>query len=101
MRLCLASSVVAPWLTSISEEGSSRSVLDVYSNRSDTESQQSQTESMRDAAPLASRLGLLVTAHPDDETMFFAPTLIALRPEYTWHILCLSTGAAATKHLVN
>ena len=37
---------------------------------------------------------LLVIAHPDDETMFFAPTLQVLRTQYNWHILCLSTGVA-------
>lgn len=35
---------------------------------------------------------LLVIAHPDDETMFFAPALQALRYKFSWHILCLSTG---------
>lgn len=37
----------------------------------------------------------LLIAHPDDEAMFFAPTLLALtRPETGNHvkILCLSTG---------
>jgi N-acetylglucosaminylphosphatidylinositol deacetylase len=37
----------------------------------------------------------LVIAHPDDEAMFFAPTLLALtRPERGNHvkILCLSSG---------
>jgi N-acetylglucosaminylphosphatidylinositol deacetylase len=41
---------------------------------------------------------LLLIAHPDDEAMFFAPTLLALtRPENGNHvkILCLSNG----KHL--
>ena len=39
----------------------------------------------------------LLIAHPDDEAMFFAPTLLALtRPEAGNHvkILCLSTGDA-------
>ena len=39
----------------------------------------------------------LLIAHPDDEAMFFAPTLLALtRPETGNHvkILCLSTGNA-------
>jgi hypothetical protein len=39
---------------------------------------------------------LLLIAHPDDEAMFFAPTLLALtRPELGNHvkILCLSSGA--------
>ena len=45
---------------------------------------------------------LLLIAHPDDEAMFFAPTLLALtRPELGNHvkILCLSSGRAArSKH---
>lgn len=39
----------------------------------------------------------LLIAHPDDEAMFFAPTVLALtRPETGNHvkILCLSTGDA-------
>lgn len=42
---------------------------------------------------------LLLIAHPDDEAMFFAPTLLALtRPERGNHvkILCLSSGMALT-----
>jgi N-acetylglucosaminylphosphatidylinositol deacetylase len=38
---------------------------------------------------------ILLIAHPDDEAMFFAPTLLALtRPEHGNHvrILCLSSG---------
>eukprot|EP01138_Halocafeteria_seosinensis_P015766 gb/GECG01016090.1/.p1 GENE.gb/GECG01016090.1/~~gb/GECG01016090.1/.p1 ORF type:complete len:351 (+),score=15.33 gb/GECG01016090.1/:1-1053(+) len=37
---------------------------------------------------------LLVTAHPDDEAMFFVPTIKALSKRYTWHLVCLSTGNA-------
>lgn len=40
----------------------------------------------------------LLIAHPDDEAMFFAPTVLALtRPELQNHvkILCLSSGDAA------
>ncbi|ORZ35287.1 putative deacetylase LmbE-like domain-containing protein [Catenaria anguillulae PL171] len=38
---------------------------------------------------------LLVIAHPDDECMFFAPTLLALHAQSVpVHILCLSTGNA-------
>lgn len=40
----------------------------------------------------------LVIAHPDDEAMFFAPTVLALtKPETGNHvkILCLSTGATS------
>eukprot|EP00035_Acanthoeca_spectabilis_P037791 m.47445 g.47445 ORF g.47445 m.47445 type:complete len:102 (-) comp8864_c0_seq1:2284-2589(-) len=36
---------------------------------------------------------LLVTAHPDDEAMFFGPTIARMRRlGHTVHILCLSTG---------
>jgi N-acetylglucosaminylphosphatidylinositol deacetylase len=35
---------------------------------------------------------LLVTAHPDDEAMFFAPTVLCLRSRLQLHILCLSNG---------
>jgi N-acetylglucosaminylphosphatidylinositol deacetylase len=44
---------------------------------------------------LQGRRILLLIAHPDDEAMFFAPTLLALtRPELGNHvkILCLSSG---------
>ncbi|XP_032072217.1 N-acetylglucosaminyl-phosphatidylinositol de-N-acetylase [Thamnophis elegans] len=34
---------------------------------------------------------LFVTAHPDDEAMFFAPTILALKPASLW-LLCGSTG---------
>jgi N-acetylglucosaminylphosphatidylinositol deacetylase len=40
---------------------------------------------------------LLLTAHPDDEVAFFAPTLLALRtqvPPVDVYSLCLSTGDA-------
>lgn len=37
---------------------------------------------------------LLVTAHPDDEAMFFAPLVLALlRAGMRVALLCLSTGA--------
>lgn len=48
------------------------------------------------ACPIArgSRVAL-VTAHPDDEAMFFSPTLLALAAQgCTLFLLCLSTGAA-------
>ena len=36
---------------------------------------------------------LLVTAHPDDESMFFSPTLLSLAEfKCSLFILCLSTG---------
>ncbi|PAV76526.1 hypothetical protein WR25_13652 [Diploscapter pachys] len=38
---------------------------------------------------------LLVIAHPDDETMFFSPTIRALRKQnHRIYILCISTGNA-------
>lgn len=45
----------------------------------------------------------LLIAHPDDEAMFFAPTVLALtRPETGNHvkILCLSSGMLAPKPLL-
>lgn len=36
----------------------------------------------------------IVTAHPDDEAMFFLPTVLNLRPLYHLHVLCLSNGGA-------
>jgi N-acetylglucosaminylphosphatidylinositol deacetylase len=35
---------------------------------------------------------LLVTAHPDDESMFFGPTLVSLCKKRSVSLLCLSTG---------
>ncbi|ESO10476.1 hypothetical protein HELRODRAFT_116956 [Helobdella robusta] len=35
---------------------------------------------------------LLITAHPDDESMFFAPTVLNLSPNHIFYVLCLSTG---------
>ncbi|KAJ6838295.1 putative N-acetylglucosaminyl-phosphatidylinositol de-N-acetylase isoform X1 [Iris pallida] len=41
---------------------------------------------------------LVVVAHPDDESMFFAPTILFLASEgHILHILCLSTGNADGK----
>eukprot|EP01048_Picozoa_sp_COSAG05_P013051 COSAG05_NODE_1354_length_5108_cov_24.726692_2_plen_102_part_00 len=37
---------------------------------------------------------LLVTAHPDDETMFFGPMLLSRQPGQKIFIYCLSTGNA-------
>ncbi len=44
--------------------------------------------------PAGPRSVLLVTAHPDDEAMFFMPVLRALRATHVVHVLCLSTGDA-------
>ena len=47
---------------------------------------------------------LLLIAHPDDEAMFFAPTLLSLtRPELGNHvkILCLSSGTAPLHDLTH
>ncbi|GLE04296.1 hypothetical protein PINS_up013211 [Pythium insidiosum] len=40
------------------------------------------------------RRALLVTAHPDDESMFFVPLLRSLTTQRDWdvHVLCLSRG---------
>ena len=48
----------------------------------------------RPAPVAAARRALLVTAHPDDECMFFGPTLVGLLrdPACTVYLLCLSTG---------
>ena len=41
---------------------------------------------------------LLVTAHPDDECMFFAPTIRnILKQNGSLELLCLSTGDGAGK----
>jgi len=38
---------------------------------------------------------LLVTAHPDDETMFFGPLILSLVDrKHSFHILCLSNGSS-------
>ncbi|OVA19558.1 N-acetylglucosaminyl phosphatidylinositol deacetylase [Macleaya cordata] len=44
------------------------------------------------------RTVLLVVAHPDDESMFFSPTILYLTSAgHNVHILCLSTGNADGK----
>lgn len=43
---------------------------------------------------LANKAITLLIAHPDDEAMFFAPTLLALAPYNTVRVLCLSSGDA-------
>lgn len=35
---------------------------------------------------------LLLTAHPDDESMFFTPTISSIASDYYVHLLCLSGG---------
>ena len=37
---------------------------------------------------------LFVTAHPDDESMFFLPTIVSLAGSHSLHLLSLSTGNA-------
>jgi LmbE family N-acetylglucosaminyl deacetylase len=45
---------------------------------------------------------LIVTAHPDDECMFFAPTIIQLHHQGSRvHVLCLSNGMYATSLLLH
>uniref|UniRef100_A0A8C5QUJ5 N-acetylglucosaminylphosphatidylinositol deacetylase n=1 Tax=Leptobrachium leishanense TaxID=445787 RepID=A0A8C5QUJ5_9ANUR len=43
--------------------------------------------------PCTARAALLLIAHPDDECMFFAPTILGLlREQRQLHVLCFSTG---------
>ena len=50
---------------------------------------------MNPRTPRAWKSVLLVTSHPDDESMFFGPTIqAAKRMGAQVHILCLSTGNA-------
>ena len=42
---------------------------------------------------------LILTAHPDDEAMFFQPTIKNLRDNQTIHLLCLSANEAREKEL--
>lgn len=47
-------------------------------------------------APARTEGALLVIAHPDDESMFFSPTVLSLtRAGHPVWVLCLSTGAHA------
>ena len=45
-------------------------------------------------APAGRARGLLVTAHPDDEAMFFVPAMTCSTSPREWAILCLCTGNA-------
>jgi len=42
---------------------------------------------------------LFVIAHPDDESMFFLPTILALMPVCECFLLCLSTGVVRSFHI--
>ena len=47
------------------------------------------------SAPISGRNILLVIAHPDDEVMFFGPTLVGITnssSENNVRVLCLSNG---------
>ena len=37
-----------------------------------------------------------LVAHPDDEVMFFGPTIFNVRQDHDLHLLCLSTGMSMT-----
>lgn len=39
----------------------------------------------------------LVVAHPDDEAMFFAPSVVALRSACTLHVFFMTTGALPSR----
>jgi len=47
--------------------------------------------------PLGNKKVLLVTAHPDDECMFFAPVI--LKYSNTTFLLCLSNGMYKVDHI--
>lgn len=54
-----------------------------------------QSSFLNDAGSLQKRNVLLVIAHPDDESMFFSPTINHLRSSgHNVYILCMSTGNA-------
>ena len=36
---------------------------------------------------------MFVTAHPDDEVMFFRPSIQSIAQDYFVHLLCLSGGS--------
>ncbi|KAI9488859.1 putative deacetylase LmbE-like domain-containing protein [Zychaea mexicana] len=60
--------------------------------------QQQQQQSLSSIDSKSSKNVLILTAHPDDECMFFGPTITALRDSKTRvHVLCLSTE---TKRIV-
>lgn len=43
---------------------------------------------------------LVVTAHPDDETIFFSPTILSLRQKHAAvHLLCFTTGQRRDKRV--
>lgn len=42
--------------------------------------------------PIHGKKILLVIAHPDDEVMFFGPTLIGITSSNSVRVLCLSNG---------
>jgi LmbE family N-acetylglucosaminyl deacetylase len=46
----------------------------------------------RKVNPIQGRNILLVIAHPDDEVMFFGPTLIGITSDNSVRVLCLSNG---------
>ena len=52
---------------------------------------------IRFSTAYAQRSVLVVTAHPDDECMFFAPTILMLQQliDAEIHLLCLSSGKTA------
>jgi hypothetical protein len=48
------------------------------------------------AWPRADRTALVVTAHPDDEVMFFSPSIRALQDSgYSVMVACASTGGSS------
>ena len=54
----------------------------------------------REKVEAGRRVVLLITAHPDDECMFFAPFLLQSCPTSHVHVLCLTTGNWNNKQCV-
>mmetsp|Transcript_60294 Transcript_60294/g.142047 ORF Transcript_60294/g.142047 Transcript_60294/m.142047 type:complete len:283 (+) Transcript_60294:42-890(+) len=52
----------------------------------------SRSNKLRLSAEGSKKNTLLLIAHPDDEAMFFVPTIEALKPHETVYVLCLSNG---------
>jgi N-acetylglucosaminylphosphatidylinositol deacetylase len=50
------------------------------------------------SAAAAKPAALLVIAHPDDEAMFFVPTITCLQKDFDVRVLCLSSGACAEEN---
>jgi len=52
------------------------------------------------SVPWVAEKVLLVTAHPDDESMFFLPTVRALRNRCEVSLLCLTNGQSPPRLVI-